>query len=121
MPPKRKQDQLEEDEVKEELQPKEEPYEQYGTMDHARKMAEEKREERKRLQFIQQFVVPLRESEKYSGAQNARTFAAKWDAKMAGASIPMKHRTEIFMMLLREYEMLKMREEIANDVIDLAN
>ena len=124
MPPKRKLDQLEEDETKEKLQPrtpKEEPYDQGRPVDDARKVMNEKREERKRLQFIQQFVAPLRESEKYSGSQNTRSFAAKWDSKMAGAAIPMKFRTEIFMMSLREFEALKMREVIADAIIDLTD
>ena len=124
MPPKRKPEQLEEDEAKEELQPrtpKEEPYEQGRPLDDARKAMDEKREERRRLQFIQQFVAPLRESEKYSGSQNARSFAAKWDSRMSGAAMPMKFRTEVFMMLLREFEALEMRELIADEVIDMTD
>ena len=122
MPKKRNADEIEEDETKEELQPiitKEEQYEQHGAASYARKMADENREELKRQQFIQQYVAPLRETEKYNSSQNARMFAAKWDAKMAGAAIPMKHRTDIFMMLLRQVEALKMKEKIDDAVIDL--
>lgn len=40
---------------------------------------------------------------------------------MVGAAIPMKYRAEIFMMLLREYEVLKLREELADDIVDLTD
>ena len=40
---------------------------------------------------------------------------------MAGATIRTKLRTEIFMMLLRELEALKMREDLAEEVVDLTD
>ena len=123
MPPKRKPDHTDDDDKKDEmpLQQKEEPQELSVMADYTRRMMNEKRDERKRQQFVQQYVAPLHESEKYNGAKNARTFVAKWDAKMTGATIPLKHRSEILMMLLREYEATKMREDIADAVIDLSD
>ena len=115
MPPKRKPDQTDDDARMEEplpQQPQEGAQEKDNMIDYARLMVDEKREDRKRQRFFQQYVAPLRETEKYHGSQNARTFAAKWDAKMAGAAIPLKYRTEIFKMLLREYESTRMQEEL---------
>ena len=63
-------------------------------------------------------MAPLHESQKYNGAKNARTFAAKWHAKTTGATIPPKHRSELFTMPLREHEATKTREDIADAVID---
>ena len=124
MPPKRKPDQTDDDDKKNELplqQQKEEPQELSIMADYTRRMMNEKRDERKRQQFVQQYVALLHETEKYNGAKNAWTFVAKWNAKMTGAAIPLKHRSEIFMMLLREYEATKMREDLADAVVDLCD
>ena len=118
----RKPDLVDDDEVREKSpsqQPQESALDATGMGDYARAMVDEKRDDRRRQRFVNQFVAPLRESEKHNGSQNARTFAAKWDAKMASASIPLKRRSEIFMMLLREYETTRMREELAQAAVEM--
>lgn len=123
MPPKHTVDQTDETDREEQLShdSQEATMEPNPTAECARKLAEEKRSDRRRQHFIEQFVAPLCESEKCSGSQNARTFAARWDASAATAAIALKQRAEIFITLLREYEAMRMRDELADAEIEMTD